>query len=319
MTPSPGRFLLAPAALLAAAFALARPTDDKPDHDPYDQSKVALEVDSPDPSLTKIVLVAGKQSHGPGEHEFFAGTTVLMKCLKGNPGVWPVMARDGWPKNESIFKGAKSVVFFMDGRAGHPLVKGDHMEVMQHLIDEKAGFVNLHYAVDYDKKPGERVLGWLGGYYDAEVSINPHWDAAFTKLPEHPITRGVHPFTIRDEWYYNMRWAPDMKGVTPILVATPPDNTRKTADAAKHPGREEVVAWAFERPDGGRGFGFTGAHFHKNWANDDFRRLVVNAILWSAHVEVPEGGAKVDVTPEDLNSGLDKKGFGRPRAPAKNP
>ena len=76
---------------------------------------------------------------------------------------------------------------------------------------------------------------------------------------------------------------------------------------AYDPGREEVVAWAFERPDGGRGFGFTGAHFHKNWANDDFRRLVVNAILWSAHVEVPPGGAKVDIDPIDLNSNLDRK------------
>src|SRR5437588_12346260 len=104
MTLTAGRFLLAPAALLTAAFALARPADDQPAHDPYDQSKVPLEVDSPDPSLAKIVLIAGRQSHGPGEHEVFAGTTVLMKCLKENPGVWPVMARDGWPKNGNIWK-----------------------------------------------------------------------------------------------------------------------------------------------------------------------------------------------------------------------
>src|SRR5437868_10625761 len=109
---------------LTALAVIAVAADDKPAVDPYDQSKVPLEVDSPDPSLAKIVLIAGKQSHGPGEHEFFAGTSVLLKCLKENPGVWPVMARDGWPKNEGILKGAKSVVFFMDGRAGHPLVKG---------------------------------------------------------------------------------------------------------------------------------------------------------------------------------------------------
>ena len=38
----------------------------------------------------------------------------------------------------------------------------------------------------------------------------------------------MKPFTIRDEWYYNMRWIDDMKGVTPILQAMPPDNTRGT-------------------------------------------------------------------------------------------
>jgi hypothetical protein len=67
------------------------------DVDPYDQSGVPLEVQPPDPGLTKIVLVAGRRSHGPGEHEFFAGCALLMKLLKQSPGVFPVLARDGWP------------------------------------------------------------------------------------------------------------------------------------------------------------------------------------------------------------------------------
>ena len=83
---------------------------------------------------------------------------------------------------------------------------------------------------------------------------------------------------------------------------------RGTPDAKKHAGRKEIVAWTFERPDGGRSFGFTGGHTHKNWGNEDFRRLVVNAILWSAGVEVPEGGAKVTLDPADLNRNLDRKG-----------
>jgi hypothetical protein len=39
----------------------------------------------------------------------------------------------------------------------------------------------------------------------------------------------------------------------------------------------------------------------------DFRRMVVNAILWSAKVDVPRGGAKCDITPEDLAANLDEK------------
>jgi len=275
--------------------------------DPFDQSGIPLEVDTDDPKLTKIIVIAGSRSHGAGDHEFFAGCAILMKMLRQTPGVFPVMVRDGWPKNEKIFQNAKALVFYMDGRGGHPIVRGDRMEMLQRLIDKKAGFVNLHYAVDYDKKPGEKILAWLGGYYDAEISINPHWDAKFVKLPEHPVTRGVAPFGIRDEWYYNMRWTPQMKRVTPILTATPPDNTRRTADSAKHPGREEIVAWTFDREDGGRGFGFTGGHTHKNWADDNFRRLVVNAILWSAQVEVPKDGAPVALDPKDINRWLDDK------------
>ena len=173
------------------------------DVDPYDQSKVPLEVDTTDASLTKIVLVAGSKSHGPGDHEFFAGCAILMDMLKQTPGVFPVMARDGWPKNEAIFKGAKSVLFYMDGRDNHPVAK--HFDVLQPLIDQGVGWVNLHYAVDYTKKDGAKVIEWMGGFYDAEISINPHWEANYSVLPDHVISRGVKPFKIRDEWYFNMR------------------------------------------------------------------------------------------------------------------
>jgi type 1 glutamine amidotransferase len=269
---------------------------------------VPLEVQPTDPTQTKIVLVAGRQSHGPGEHEFFAGCAILMKLLQQTPGVFPVMARDGWPKDPKTFEGARAVVFFMDGGGGHPIIQKDHMAVVQKLMDAGVGFVNLHYAVEYPKKQGETLLNWLGGYYETGYSVNPHWKADFKEFPDHAVARGVKPFAIQDEWYYTIRFRPFQSGVTPILKATPPDNTRFTEEAKKHPGREETVAWTFERDNGGRSFGFTGAHFHRNWGDENFRRLVVNAILWSAKVEVPKEGAKVELAAGELNKNLDRKG-----------
>src|SRR6516165_8631603 len=134
--------------------------------DAYDQSSVPLEVQPTDPTLAKIVLVAGRQSHGPGAHEFFAGCAVLMKLLQQTPGAFPVMARDGWPENPRTLEGAKAVVFFMDGGSGHPIIQKNHLEEVRKLIDRGAGFVNLHYAVDYPKRQAEIILGWLGGYYE---------------------------------------------------------------------------------------------------------------------------------------------------------
>ena len=302
--PRTGVLTLTVAGLAAAAgLALAAA-----DGDPYDQSKVPLEVQPTNPSLAKIVLVAGRQSHGKGEHEFFAGCAVLMRLLQQQPGVFPVMARDGWPKNPQTFEGAKAVVFFMDGGGGHPIIRPrEHLEEVQKLMDAGVGFVNLHYAVEYPKDYSDRILKWLGGYYETGYSVNPHWKADIKVLPEHPITHGVKPFALVDEWYYNIRFVPDMKGVTPILKAVPPDNTRRTAAAKEHQGREEILAWAFDRPTGGRSFGFTGAHFHRNWGDDSFRRLVVNAILWTAKLNVPKDGAKVLLSPEDLNQNLDRK------------
>jgi type 1 glutamine amidotransferase len=277
--------------------------------DPYDQSIVPLEQDSTDPNLAKIVMVPGVKSHGPNDHEYFAGLLMLSDMLKQTPGVTTVMTKDGWPKNEKVFEGAKAIVFFSDGRGGHPLAKPGRLDVLQKQIDAKAGFVCLHYAVDYNKAEGERVIKWLGGFYDVAISTNPFWVADYKTLPEHPITNGVKPFSFRDEWYYNMRFVPDMKNVTVILKAVPPDNTRGTADAKSHPGREEVTAWAYEREDGGRSFGFTGGHSHKFWANDDYRRIVVNGILWSAKIEVPKTGAKCDLI-NPLDRALDWKGKG---------
>jgi len=89
-----------------------------------------------------------------------------------------------------------------------------------------------------------------------------------------------------------MRFAPDMTGVTPILSAVAPLHTMERKNGP-HSGNDAVrrlvaagaphaVAWAYERPKGGRGFGYTGGHFHANWENANARNTVLNAILWSA-------------------------------------
>lgn len=307
------KFLLVALALGGWTGARAEPAD------PYDQSAVPVEADTQDPHLTKIVLLAGGRSHGPGEHEFFAGCALLMHMLQQTPGVFPVLARDGWPKNPAIFNGAKSVVVYSDGQGGHPLLRGDHLQVMGDLVKKGVGLVCLHYAVEPTKEKGEReFLAWLGGAFEVNYSVNPTWLAKFKVFPQHPIARGVAPYEMRDEWYYHMRFAEGMKGVTPILTALPTaQETLKRRDGP-HEGNPDVrqavaagepqhMAWAFERPDGGRGFGFTGGHYHKNWGDENTRRLVVNAILWTAHVDLPAGGAPVALDPADLNRYLDKK------------
>jgi type 1 glutamine amidotransferase len=265
----------------------------------------------------KIVLVAGRPSHGRGDHEFNAGCKLLAKCLAEVPGVEPVVVEGGWPKDESVFEGARTLVFFMDGGGGHPMIQQDRLDTLQKLMDKGVGLVCLHYAVEVPKgKPGDKFLDWIGGYYETGFSTNPHWVARVEKLPEHPITRGVKPFSAQDEWYYNIRFRPENKGITPIVVARPSDEARQGKSSSprgpyKHivdaAGHDEVLAWSLERPDGGRGFGFTGAHAHKNWGNPDFRKLVLNAILWTAKREIPPAGTDSKVSESELGQNLDPK------------
>jgi len=270
---------------------------------------LAFSAESPGKAETKtIVMVAGKPSHGPGDHEHNAGVLLLQKYLKNVPGVKAVVHLNGWPKDPAAFDGADSIILFMDGGGGHPMIQGNRLEQIGRLMKKGVGLACIHYALTVPKdKGGPELLAWIGGYCEQNYSVWPFWTAEFKGLPEHPITRGVKPFTLHDEWYYNMRFRPGLKGVSSILKATPPDNTRGTAAAKEHPGRAETVAWAVERPDGGRGFGFTGAHFHKNWGNDNFRKLVLNALLWTAHAEVPANGVQSSVKPEELRENLDPK------------
>jgi hypothetical protein len=266
----------------------------------------------------RIVLLAGHPSHGAGEHEFNAGCHLIKHCLDQIGGIKIEIYTNGWPKDEKVLEGADAIFSFADGGGDHPFNDPKRMEIIDRLMKQGVGLGCAHYAVEVPKGPlGDKFLDWIGGYFEINWSVNPTWEADLKELPKHPITRGVHPFKIRDEWYYHMRFREGMRGVTPILSAVAPKNTISAQDSTHggNPAVREAVAkgepqhmmWAVERSDGGRGFGFTGAHFHNNWGNPNFRKLLLNAILWSAKIEIPPKGVDCDITPEDLRKNLDPK------------
>jgi type 1 glutamine amidotransferase len=273
--------------------------------DPYDQSGVPLEVDSPDPKLAKIVLLAGGPSSKPMAHEYFAGCALLQDWLKQQPGVWPVMARD-WPKNEAMLRGAKCVVYFGDGGGKQPFITPERWQVFSQLMDSGAGLVLLHQAMDFPTGPdAAKIKGWLGGVFHADIGNRGHWDMDLKPAGKHPTLAGVGAFAApADGWLFNLHFA---DGIKPLLVGAVPDKARTTADAKAHTGRDEVIAWAYQRPGRGRGFGFTGADLHKSWGYESQRRLVVNGILWAAGLDVPKGGAQMRFDEAVLNRNLDRK------------
>jgi type 1 glutamine amidotransferase len=266
----------------------------------------------------KVLFLAGDPSHGYSAHEHLAGCMLLAKSLD-NSGL-PIEAEVyhyGWPHDPKAFDGVDCVVMYGDGGDGHMVMQ--HLAEMDALAKKGVGVVCLHYAVEVPKGPaGDKFLDWIGGYFEANWSVNPFWTAKFTSLPHHPITRGVRPFEIDDEWYYHMRFREGMRGVTPILSDLPPRDTLSRPDGT-HSGNPQVraavarkepqhMAWAVERDDGGRGFGFTGGHVHWNWSDPDFRKLVLNAIAWCAKVEVPPAGVSDQPkTLAELESNQDEK------------
>jgi hypothetical protein len=267
----------------------------------------------------KIVLVAGPPSHGPGEHEHRAGCLLLKECLEKVPGVTAIVSFNGWPQESQAFDGASSIVLYMDGGPNHPALQGERLSQLGGLMEKGVGLACIHYATEPTLEKGQKeFLDWIGGAFEANWSVNPHWNAEFKELPNHPVARGVKPFTLNDEWYFHIRFREGMKGVTPILTAVPPESTMKRPDGphegnpavreAVKRGEPQHVAWVCTREDGGRGFGFTGAHFHKNWGEENFRKTVLNGILWTAKMEVPKNGVQSSVTSQELEQNLDVKG-----------
>src|SRR4051812_44243931 len=188
----------------------------------------------------KLVLVAGKPSHGPGAHEFNAGVQLLAKCLaQGAPQLKVEVVLNGWPTDESVFNNADAVVFYMDGGAKHELVLdgGARLKKVDEWTKRGVSVGVMHYGTEVvAAQAGAEFQKWVGGYYEDHYSCNPMWAPEYAHFVTHPVTRGVQPFHITDEWYFNIRFAEGFSAdkpttvhgttFTPILVATPSDAVR---------------------------------------------------------------------------------------------
>ena len=271
------------AVVVAGSYAAALKGTDAPPAEgkkPAPASKVA--------APKKIVLIADGGSHGKGQHAHPEGIKLLKGCLDTATNVKGFTTHavfGGWPKDQSVLDGAATIVIYSDGFAKHPLQGPERMKKVRALMAGGTGLVVIHYATCpvSDKTHTSAFLEWIGGFYERNYSKNPHNDATVRPgTPEHPICRGWKAYDARDEFYYRIRFGKDDKRLAPIATIMVPKNNPK----------REVIAWAVQRADGGRGFGFTGGHFHKNWRIDGFRRMVLNAIIWTAGIDVPIDGVR---------------------------
>ena len=262
------------------------------------------------PRPKKVVFLAGKKSHGPGDHEYEKGCRLLARCLETSPDLKgkfrTEVHTDGWPADPKTLDDADTIVVFSDGsdhgEANHPLLQGNRLETLGRAMRDGAGLVVLHYTVFVPaKRGGPEFLEWVGGYFDYERGAgSPPWyskirtaSARATANMHHPTARGLGaPFDLREEFYYNLRFRDRDARRVPVLKAAIPGEPEP-----------QTVAWAVQRSDGGRGFGYTGGHFHSNWRNEGARRLVLNGIVWTARGEVPRSGVRSTVPPEETEGG----------------
>lgn len=226
----------------------------------------------------RVLLIGqGPDGHPPQTHEFMAGVRIMEHLLNKVPDldVATAKAEEPWPEGPELIDKADGVVLFLTQGGRFLKWNAERNQAFHRLRERKGGFVALHWAVGAkDAEYIEPCLVFLGGchggpdrkYVKTETTLGP-------ASPVHPIAEGFTPMTIHEEFYYQLKFTP-RPGVDPVLVADIDGNS-------------ETAAWAWQRPDGGRSFGFVGLHFHTNWREQNYRRIVLRAILWTLQHELP--------------------------------
>jgi type 1 glutamine amidotransferase len=240
----------------------------------------------------KVLLVGqGPDGHPKTTHEYMAGVRVLAKCLAKVDGleVTVVQADGAWKAGPELIGRADVVVLFLSEGARWVQADARRHKAFSQLAARRGGLVALHWAIGTrDAEPIDGFLKLLGGCHGGPDRKYKVLEArAEVADARHPIATGIDKFKVRDEFYYQLKFVKAKEGVKPVL-------------RVPIAGKKETVAWSWERPDGGRSFGFSGLHFHDNWRLPAYRRLVAQAVLWTLKMPIPKGGLKVDITKADL-------------------
>lgn len=253
----------------------------------------AVQAAEPSVVVRKRILLIGQgpDGHPVATHEYRAGTALLAKLLSRTEGLQTVVvSADGdWTDGPTLLDSADAAVLFVSEGAKWIQARPERLAAFQELAKRKGGLACLHWGMGTkDATNIPRFVELFGGCHGGPdrryqvVNLKTELDNR-----EHPVLRGVTPIDVHEEFYFKLKFPVAAERHIPLV--------RVTIDKESHP-----VAWAWERPDGGRSFGFSGFHFHDNWKHESYRRLMTQAVLWSCNRDIPAAGVDVNVTEADL-------------------
>lgn len=236
---------------------------------------LALCADLRGAEKTLLLIGQGPDGHPRGTHEYVEGLRLLGEAIDKTPGVTVrrVKADGPWPEGPEQIAVADGVVLFLAEGAKWAVADPRRHEALVRLAQRGGGLAALHWALGTKSaEPIEPFLKLLGGCHGGPDRKYQVLETDLHRVdPTHPITSGLADFRAHDEFYYRLKFTSDA-GLQPLVQAM-------------IEGERHTVAWCWQRPDGGRSFGFTGLHFHDNWQRPEYRSLVRQGVLWTLGVE----------------------------------
>lgn len=244
-----------------------------------------------EPQKTLLLIGQKPDGHPPGTHEYLPAQRIVQALLKDVPDLRTeiVQADEPWTEGPDLLAKADGAFLFVSEGAKWLSADPRRYEAFTRLAQRKGGLAAVHWATGTKSadniEPYVKLLGCSHGGPDRKFTFFEEIELDFEK--NHPATTGLGRLTLGEEFYYRLKRAGSAAGRLTPLATIPAD------------GEREMVAWAFDRTDGGRSFGFTGLHFHKNWSRPEYRRFIGQGILWTLDLPPPQG-ATFDVPTEIL-------------------
>jgi quercetin dioxygenase-like cupin family protein/type 1 glutamine amidotransferase len=248
-----------------------------------------------------IVLIGGdKQGYPRTEHDYPEGILAIERLIKGSPqfrALNPTIKAfpAGFPADLSQIADADVVLLYfgMDYRnMSDVLDNAPRREAIERLMAKGAGLIALHQASTVpDRNSVIPMADWLGGVrFGMADRTTEIAQIRISGAGKSPIANGLKPYEYLDEFYPTINFSTTDK-VIPILTAKVHIQTRDNKPVFEDPASDHVIAWAAERPNGGRSFAFTSGHYLLTFDQPEIRTMLLNAILWTAKREVPPSGA----------------------------
>lgn len=261
-----------------------------------------------------IYFLAGPKDHagpeGSGRHETRRDLLVMQHCIDSISNATGVKIKTKFSYMRTALdiedlKGVDAIIVECSAEGSskeraHPLFPPsentrtydkatlDYLAKLDSLHKAGMGIMVLHWGITTtNQKATQYYLSWFGSASLSGYTRNPlgYWAVSpIEAAKNHPILRGVGPFNYKDEIFSRMLVNPGDPYRTDLLTGT----IEKSNQGASEP---LGIATAYDKK-GARGVLWGGMDYHSALKNENYRRFVLNAILWTAGIDVPKGGVK---------------------------
>jgi len=248
--------------LLFAAFALA-------------QVPGTPRIPGQNPEGMRVFLWTGLKTHSPGQHDYPQFLADWSKLLTERGAV--VRGALHPPSRHDLDQ--SDVVVIYKGDAGYltDQAKAD----LEAFVQRGGGLVSIHDALcGPDPAYFSKLLG--GAKKHGEVNYTLEATVPYTVVDKaHPIMKDMGNFTLLDEAFFNMTWAPE-PGIHVLATA----EIAPTRSAGDHKGEKVPQIWIYEHPatsnQTARAFVWMQGHNYANFSNYQIQRTLLRGIAWAA-------------------------------------